>query len=479
MRGHTLQRVRRFGRKWWCAALLAGVAVAPTGPTSHTDGARVRRRTRGFVALAVSVVLGASGVAAQCALAAGTPFQRGDVFLTGSGGAQEYTPTGQVVQTIPGTAGATNLCFDPSGKHLIVPGAGLFDNAGNLLSSNWAAVTNDGSDCVADGFGNVYTSTEMPDSSWIITKYDLNGTIRQTFPIAFRAATPLAMDLAPDECTMYYVAFATDANGMGPFNVCTKTQGSTKGWDLNDDIRVLPNWQLLRLYDNGAGLFDTSGQLLQSYSPPDRSGHLRTMSLDPDGTSFWMCCELDPSSTPNVFDVWRFDISSGRLLAHWPASGSVAVYSPPLLGDADVKATIDSDAAGRAEAFRTRVRYSGQLTRLHLYVDSSSTASQVVVGIYSDRKGDPGALQRQATISNNLRAGSWNYVDIPSMPVTAGQRYWIAVLGPKGGGTIRFRDRGSGGGRSEASTQKNLNALPPQWSAGTGGDSAPLSAYGS
>lgn len=106
---------------------------------------------------------------------------------------------------------------------------------------------------------------------------------------------------------------------------------------------------------------------------------------------------------------------------------------------------------------RQTAGYSGQLTRLHLWVDRSSTASNVVLGVCSDRKGHPG-LQEQATITN-VRAGSWNYVDVRPMPVTAGQRYWIAVLGPKGGGKISLRDAGAGG-RSEMSGRPHLNAPP-------------------
>jgi hypothetical protein len=117
------------------------------------------------------------------------------------------------------------------------------------------------------------------------------------------------------------------------------------------------------------------------------------------------------------------------------------------------------------------------MSRLHLYVDSSSAASQVVVGIYSNRNGDPGVLQEQSTITH-VRAGSWNYVDVPAMPVTAAQRYWIAVLGPSRAGTIRFRDAVSGPG-SETSAQHNLTALPAKWSTGKSWSTGTLSGYGS
>jgi hypothetical protein len=155
---------------------------------------------------------------------------------------------------------------------------------------------------------------------------------------------------------------------------------------------------------------------------------------------------------------------------------SIAVYGPPLLGDADIERTVDSNAAGTAEAFTARAGHSGQITRLSLYVDSSSTAGQAVVGVYSNSGGHPGALRAATTISG-LKAGSWNTAAIPPIAVAAGERYWIAVLGPRGGGAVRFRDTAAGG-RSETSSRRDLTALPAQWATGTVWSSAPLSAYG-
>ena len=406
------------------------------------------------------------------------PFHRGDVFATASGGVQEYTPSGQLVQTIPGTSGATTLCFDPSGRHLIVPGIGLFDSSGNLLASNWTSVPvgafGSGVDCVADGFGHVYA--DGPSSP--ITKYDLKGNALRTFSVV--GGIQFAMDLAPDECTMYESAWAAPSNFGGPFNVCTNTQDSAKSWQLLDDLRVLPNWQVLLLGDYGASLVDASGQAIEGYGGSSSfGGSFRSLSLDPDGTSFWACCSSNSAIQPSSNDIVRFDINTGQIRAEWPLSaGAIAVYGPPLFGSANVGGNVDSNPAGTAKAFSTTAGYSGQLTRLHLWADSSSTATRAVVGIYSDRVGRPGALLMQRTITN-LRSGSWNYVDLPSTPVTKGQRYWIAVLAPNGGGTIRFREAGASG-QSVTSTQGNLTALPASWSGAAHASAAgSLSAYGS
>jgi hypothetical protein len=411
-------------------------------------------------------------------------FRRGDAFFTGSAGVEEYSPGGQLIRTVPGTAGAGPLCFDPSGAHLILPGVGLFDSAGRPLPSQWASVAP--GRCVADGSGDVFVATR-PSSTWTITGYDLQGNLRQTFyPASISGTAPFALDLAPDECTAYYGDWGEGPFdgifvGIGRFNVCTNTQEPFAGASsFVDDLRVLPDWSVLTTDDPAASLFDSFGQLVQSYLPASRSSDtLRTVSLAPDGKSFWVCCAAaPPSPAPEVF---RFDLSSGQLLAAWSPSDavtSVAVYAPPLLGDASLERTVNSNSAGTAEAFSTRARYSGQLTRLHLYADPSSTSGHAVVGVYLDRGGRPGRLEEEETISN-LRPASWNYADIPPVPVAAGQQYWIAVLGPRGDGTLSFRDTGRGG-LSETSVERNLTALPRWWSpAGTASSSGSLSAYGS
>jgi hypothetical protein len=469
MRGHLLRRVRVAGRR-------------PGRGEQRPQG-------RGVVALVVSIVCGVCGAGASSALAQGTPFQRGDLFLTGNGSLQEFSPSGQLQQTIPGTSGTTALCFDPSGDHLILPGVGLFDASGRLLPSNWRSVTN-GSRCVADGFGHVYVSAGARGFvSYSITKYDITGNLLQAFDITDPENHVLAIDLAPDECTIYYGSSGAAAGTIRRLNVCTNTQGPPFNSDnFVDDLRVLPNWQVLVTDDPYARLEDASGQVIQTYNPSasDLGVDLRTMGLDPSGTSFWVCCTWVPP-TPTVSQAFRFDVASGHLLTNWsPNSGGgggvrfspIAAYGPPLFGDANVESTIDAGPAGTAEAFSAPARYSGQMTRLHLFVDSSSTAGDAVVGIYSDRNGHPGELRGQGTITNVI-PGSWNYIDLTSMSVSPGRRYWIAVLGPRGGGTLRFR-HAMGGARSEASARSNLTALPAHWSrAARRPGAGPLSAYGS
>jgi hypothetical protein len=128
-----------------------------------------------------------------------------------------------------------------------------------------------------------------------------------------------------------------------------------------------------------------------------------------------------------------------------------------------------------AEAFQYTATASGSVSKLALYLDGSSTASKVVVGLYANSNNNPGSLLVQATITNPVKS-AWNSVAVSGASVTAGTKYWIAVLAPVGSGTVRFRDVASGG-RAQSSQQSNLTTLPASWSPGSTFANAPMSAY--
>jgi hypothetical protein len=146
-----------------------------------------------------------------------------------------------------------------------------------------------------------------------------------------------------------------------------------------------------------------------------------------------------------------------------------------LLGSQNIASSRDSDSPGEAEAFQFAASASGTLGTLSVYVDSSNSSTQLVVGLYSSSGQNPGTLLTQGSISSPV-AGAWNAVVVPPVSVTAGTVYWIAILGT--GGTLDFRDTGSSC-ISEASAQSNMTTLPSAWSVGSRWYTCTLSAYGS
>jgi hypothetical protein len=161
-----------------------------------------------------------------------------------------------------------------------------------------------------------------------------------------------------------------------------------------------------------------------------------------------------------------------------PTASPTAAGTPVVLVGSDaIQGQQDSNAAGTAEAFQYTASSSGTVNRLYIYIDSGSTATQVILGLYSDVGGNaPGTLLTQGTLTNPNN-GNWNSVGVSAVTVTSGAKYWIAVLAPTGSGVVWFRDVASGG-KAQVSAQTTLSALPATWSPGANYTNAPMSVYG-
>jgi hypothetical protein len=150
--------------------------------------------------------------------------------------------------------------------------------------------------------------------------------------------------------------------------------------------------------------------------------------------------------------------------------------SDVLLGDQSVENQTNSVAAGKAEAFQTTAKASGNVKSLVLYLDASSTAPQLVAGLYADAGGHPGTMLGQGSSTPAVK-GAWNPVSLPSTNVVAGTPYWIAILGT-GSGTLAFRSSSAGGCNAETDSQISLTSLPSSWSSGAASSNCPASVFG-
>jgi PKD repeat protein len=149
-----------------------------------------------------------------------------------------------------------------------------------------------------------------------------------------------------------------------------------------------------------------------------------------------------------------------------------------ILGNMNEEPWVDTQRQGRAQAFRAVAEKSGAVNSLQVYLDASTTATKLVAGIYSNNNGKPSNLIAQGSITS-LQLDAWNSVTIPNASVTAGQKYWIAILGPDG--QIGFLDQyGSGQGKMVMSSSRRLTSLPNSWTSLSGADinDASMSVYG-
>ena len=156
------------------------------------------------------------------------------------------------------------------------------------------------------------------------------------------------------------------------------------------------------------------------------------------------------------------------------ASFTISTLTPVvLIGSQTIQSGHDSDNSGQSEAFQALAAYSGVLNSLVVYLDSSTSATTLFVGLYSDSGGRPATLLTQGS-STTLTSAAWNAVPVPAVNITTGTPYWIAVLGT--GGTMRIRN--GSGCTSVSSAQSNLSSLPATWTSGSSWPTCPLSAYG-
>jgi hypothetical protein len=158
---------------------------------------------------------------------------------------------------------------------------------------------------------------------------------------------------------------------------------------------------------------------------------------------------------------------------------AVSISNPPqvIVGNKILETFVDTNAPGMAEAFKTTPQKNSVITAIQVYLDGSSTATELVAGIYNDNGGHPGTLLAQGKLSAP-KAGATNTVAIPSATLVTAKPYWIAILGSKG--QIKFRDRmGSTAVPMETSASGNLTTLPGQWVTGSVYPTdGPMSVYG-
>ncbi|MCW3004482.1 MAG: PQQ-like protein [Conexibacter sp.] len=154
-----------------------------------------------------------------------------------------------------------------------------------------------------------------------------------------------------------------------------------------------------------------------------------------------------------------------------------AASAATLVGTAGIRPVTDQNSPGTAEAFRTRAVGTGTVDSITVYVNGTSTATKLVAALYADGAGGthPGGLLTQGSTASPT-ASAYVDVTVPSINVTNGTWYWIAILGPTG--TLTFRDQNNAG-RSETHKVGGLSSMPTTWQTGSTYSDGNLSAYAS
>ncbi|HEX7961222.1 MAG TPA: PKD domain-containing protein, partial [Terriglobales bacterium] len=252
----------------------------------------------------------------------------GDVYVSGNTGLVDHRNNkGTLLDTLTVSQNQSNtlgaMAFDSSRTLFVADKSGgddssfanayYFDGSGTAQTfTNQFTLTGTGT-LVFDNAGNVYLGGDGP----VIQKLDSFARVLSNYTPAGggpNAANSVQwMDLATDQCTMFYTDTANPSS-VRRFDVCKGSQLADFTTALpgvgGNDLRIRPNGEVLVADTDQVVRLDATGKQIQTYGGP--RGTFTGLALDPDNSSFW--------ATQQDGSVTRFDIASGNVLTKFSVS---------------------------------------------------------------------------------------------------------------------------------------------------------------
>lgn len=301
-------------------------------------------------------------------------------------------------------------------------------------------------------------TTGMTLEAWVYPTATMSGwrtLINKEQPNGFGAAYYLAAnsDLNQPEAAIYTSAWNKLYGGpVVSANQWTHLAGTYDG-------------STLRLYVNGTQV---------SSQPRTGSIDVTTGVLRIGGNDFWG--EFFKGYIDEV-RIYNRALNASEIATDMNTSVASSSPAKPLLGDKTLGSTSYSIAKGTAAAFQTTATSTGMINNITVYVDQNSSPTRLVAGVYADNNGHPGQLLKGFDDIGAAKIGAWNAIRIPGIEITAGKKYWIAVLSPNG--LLNIRTNSANGAQpTETSQITALTSLPNLWATGTISTSGTLSGYG-
>jgi hypothetical protein len=241
-------------------------------------------------------------------------FPSGDVFVSFSDGkVREYQPNGTLVRTLETGSPyfVTGGAFDLTGNFYVTEfGSGAvakFAPSGAFVGTFGSGFSGNNPESILfDTSGNAYVG--QAEGTKQVLKFDAGGNLLATFAPTPEDRGTDWIELAPDQCTLYYTSEGTSVKR---FNVCTNVQGLDFATALPGGpafaLRLLPDGTLLVADSNVIVRLNTLGVVQTTYDT-EAGGFWFGLSLDPNGTSFW-------AANPGTSDVVKFNIATGAVEA--------------------------------------------------------------------------------------------------------------------------------------------------------------------
>ena len=271
------------------------------------------------ITLGVAVLAGPQRVSAQLENLLPLTFQPGDVIVSlEPGPVLWYSSTGTLKRLVLGTEAGTGegMTFDAAGNLYVARWCidSSCSSTGNTVEKYTAAALpagrfGSGYDCnphaiLFDRTGAAYVG--LAGCSGAIVKL-VSGQPAVSLPVAPDHQGAFWIDLAPDNCTMFYTSWGPNVKR---YDVCARVQLA----DFNraplpggaaQDLRVLPDGGVLVSSGEVIARLDVSGTLVQTYGIPGEPSLWAGLDLVGDGT-FW-------AGNYQSSNVYRFDLATGAV----------------------------------------------------------------------------------------------------------------------------------------------------------------------
>ena len=295
-------------------------------------------------------------------------FITGNVFVgAGNGQVFVYSQTGTLLQKLSSglSSETTGMALDASGTlystNFEANAIVKYDSNGNKIGTFGSGFNSHPESILFDKSGNAYVG--QADGSHAILKFDSSGNLLKTItPTSTDRGTDW-IDLSADQATLFY---AGEGQTIRTISAVTGVQGpnfETGKGSVQFALRILGDGGVLVANSSNVLRYDSSGNIIRTYTGFTGTSELFALNLDPDGTSFWTG---DIGGSTKVFKV---DIASGAILQSWAASkdgatevaglavfGEITVGGPPPSSGVPEPATVFTLAGGLTAIFFLRRR---------------------------------------------------------------------------------------------------------------------------
>ena len=273
-----------------------------------------RRAAIAFYGLLFSVTLwptaGQSAVfSAGDLLVGGRP---GYLFQGGTAYIEDYSPSGVFQQHAA-------LIDNGHPRDMLMVGGDVVIADGQILtrlSSNGALTLavpvvfeNFTDSLAADKEGDIYVGDLLGVVR--LTKISPSGSVLARFAVPFEQNDLTALDLQPDQCTMFY---GSAGSHVQQYDVC-------KGISLPNfavlpagtvtDLRILANGNVVAASTSGITVFDATGKALRTFLSNES---ILSIAMLPDEQAAWVSLGISPTGT-RTYLIEKVDLLTGNVIA--------------------------------------------------------------------------------------------------------------------------------------------------------------------